>query len=186
MMTYKEAVDTALKLIDSERSEFDDSLFPFFADTAQKKIAMYGKGIEKVITIEKPDDTETETEISDFYRLVRTEIRGSGGQVHYYMFNNKFITDSEGTIDVYYYAMPETIDENTPDDYEFEVSPETHNAIAYYIGYELIKTDDTALAQMLLNEWNRYMSVFANEPKAVAKRIKNVYPFGVISGFFGR
>ena len=73
--------------------------------------------------------------------------------------------------------MPQTIDGETPDDYEFEVSTETHNAIPYYIGYELAKTDDTTLAQMLLNEWNRYMSIFVNEPKAVTKRIRNVYPF---------
>ena len=176
-MTYKEAVDTALKLIDSERSDFDESLFPFFADTAQKKIAMYGKRIEKLHTLEKPDDAEVEVEIPGFYQLIRTEIRGSDEQVNYYIIENTFVTDSKGTIDIYYYAMPQTIDGETPDDYEFEVSTETHNAIPYYIGYELAKTDDTTLAQMLLNEWNRYMSIFVNEPKAVTKRIRNVYPF---------
>jgi hypothetical protein len=138
---------------------------------------MYGKKIERVKTIEQPDDTETETEITDFYQLIRTEIRGTDKQVNYYIIENTFVTDSEGTIDIYYYAMPQTIDGETPDDYEFEVSTETHNAIPYYIGYELAKTDDTTLAQMLLNEWNRYMSIFVNEPKAVTKRIRNVYPF---------
>lgn len=174
-MTYKEAIDTAMKLIDSERSDFDESLFPFFADTAQKKVAMYGKRIERVKTIEKPDNTEIEIEIPDFYRLIRTEVRGSKKQVNYYGYENKFVTDTEGTIDVYYYAMPETIDNETLDTYEFETDIETHNAIPYYIGYELVKTDDTTLAQMLLNEWNRYMSIFVNEPKVVKKQIKDVY-----------
>lgn len=174
-MTYKEAVDTALKLIDSERGEFDGSLFPFFADTAQKQIAMYGKMIERKVTLEKPDNTEMEVEIPDYYQLSYTQIRGSDRQVHYYLYDDKFVTDSEGTIDIHYYAMPKTIDNDTDDGYIFEVAEETHNAIPYYIAYELAKDDDVAIAQIMLDTWNKYMSVFKNEPKTIRKRINNVY-----------
>jgi len=174
-LTYKQAVDTALKLIDSERSEFESDLFPFFADTAQKMIAMHGKMIERTLTVEKPDNIEIEVSIPDFYRFAYTQIRGTDRQVNYFIYDNNFVTDSVGTIDVYYYAMPKTIDGETADEYEFEVDAETHNAIPYYMAYELAKDDDVALAQIMLDTWNKYMSIFKNEPKAIQKRIKNVY-----------
>ena len=173
-MTYKQAIDTALKLIDSEYDEFDEGLYPFYADTAQKMIAMYGKHIERLKTIEKPDNTEVEVELDNFYKLNYTVIRGSKAQVNYILTGNKLTTDSAGTVDIYYFAMPETVTGETDDEYQFEVDIETHNAIPYYIGYALAKSDDPATAQMLFNEWNRYMSVFVDEPKVVVKKMRNV------------
>ncbi|NLB80941.1 MAG: hypothetical protein GX800_04880 [Clostridiaceae bacterium] len=190
-MTYEEAIDTALLLIDSEADDFDEGLYPFYADTAQKMIAMHGKHIKKIHTITKTTEAEEEyilTDlITDFYKLVSIRERGKIDAVEYYEHeeDNKFTVaiTGIGTFDLYYYAMPTTIDSTTLDIYEFEVPIETHNAIPYYIGYALAKTDDVAVSQMLFNEWNKYMSIFADEPKVVQRKIIDRYPLKNSTGW---
>ena len=75
-----------------------------------------------------------------------------------------------------YYATPTREVENILSDeelesYEYETAEETHIAIPSYIGYQLVKSDDVQLAQILMDEWNRYMSLFDDKVKFVKRRI---------------
>jgi hypothetical protein len=85
--------------------------------------------------------------------------------------SNILIVDCVGTIDVTYYANPIDITKNTNDTYVFEVSPDTHVAIPYYIAYNLVMSDDVALSTQLKNEWNKYMSVLADVPSVRSVRL---------------
>lgn len=175
-MTYGEAIQIALYKTDSEKADYDSNIFPSIADVAQKKIAVFGKHIEKVYTINGEGEY---TMPADFLQLSG---KGLVNQLefkpvqHYWKDKKTLVVEGTGTFDVHYFALPITIDENTADNYEFEVSIDTHVAIPFYIGYELTKTDDVQLAQMLLNEWNRYMSLFSDTPTFVEKPITNFYP----------
>jgi hypothetical protein len=77
---------------------------------------------------------------------------------------------------LYYWALPKDITKLSAEElekYEYEVSEHTHVAIPSYIGYQLVKTDDVQLAQILLNEWNKYLSLFDDKVKAVKRKIRN-------------
>jgi hypothetical protein len=85
------------------------------------------------------------------------------------------IVPAPGTYKVIYYALPKVIDENTPDDYEYEVPLYTHVAIPCYIAYRLVGTDDAQLYTALENQWGMYLSIFNQTGKARVKKIVNVY-----------
>lgn len=179
-MTYSKAIEIALQKVDGVSGDYDPSIFPAIADAAQKAIALFGKHIKRVHSIVKENTAKTVYNMpAGFYKLLRIKLRGSIKSVDYYEYSEgteyKLVIGGEGTFDVYYYAMPITIDENTPDTYEFEVDLETHNAIPYFIGYEIAKNDDAAVAQICSNEWDKYMSLFEDKPKAEQKKIINRY-----------
>lgn len=177
-MNYAKAIEIALQKTDSELSDYDESIFPAIVDSAQMLIATKGIYIKRMYTVVNTEETEyiLPTIISNFYQLTKIKKRGSIGPVNYYEYgegqNHTLVLSEVGTIDIYYYALPKTIDENTADDYEFEVDLETHNAIPFYIGYELTKVDDPTIAQICLNEWDKYMSLFVDKPRIDYKRIR--------------
>lgn len=182
-MTYAKSIEIALQKTDSEMSDYDGAIFPAIIDTAQKTIAMYGKHIRRMYTIVKTVEEETPYNlpvlIEGFFQLLNVKERGNIEPVNYYAYGEEtgfnIAITGKGTFDIYYYAMPETIDESTPITYEFEVSIETHNAIPYWIGYEITKNDDATVAQTCLNEWNKCLSLFSDTPKAEYKKIINRY-----------
>ena len=182
-MTYAKAIEIALSLIDATTSDYDTTIYPSIIDTAQKLIATQGRHIKRMHTIVKPSEEETTyilpTLITGFYELVNVKERGTVSPVNYYEYGEgadfTISITGIGTFDIYYYAMPETIDGDTPDTYKFEVSDETHNAIPYYLGYELTKIDDPTTAQIMSNQWDKYMSLFTDKMKADKKMIRNHY-----------
>lgn len=179
-MTYKESLDIAFLKTDSEESDYDSKLFPILANEAQMFIAMYGTHITKKVSISVSSAPYTYTLPDDFYQMalkgiVRTEDETQGVDFSYSE-DGKIIISETGSFNLYYYALPTDLTQSgvNLDTYEYEVSPETHIAIPSYIGYQLVKTDDVQLAQVLLNEWNKYMSLFTDAQKAVKRRIKNI------------
>lgn len=55
------------------------------------------------------------------------------------------------TITLYHYKYPATITDSTADSYEFEVDPNTHECIPYYIAGQALMYDDPASSDKLLN-----------------------------------
>ena len=88
---------------------------------------------------------------------------------------NKINIKETGDFVLYYWALPKdlTAEGVDLDNYEYEVAPHTHVAIPAFIGYQLVKTDDVQLAQILLNEWNKYLSLFDDKTKTINKKIRN-------------
>ncbi|MBR0277261.1 MAG: hypothetical protein IJQ50_02210 [Clostridia bacterium] len=179
-MTYKESLDIAFLKTDSEESDYDSNMFPVLANEAQRFIAMYGTHINKKVSIDVTSAPYTYALPSDFYRMslkgvvyAEDELQGADWS---YADDGKIIINGTGSFNLYYYALPTDLTQPgvNLETYEYEVAPETHIAIPSYIGYQLVKTDDVQLAQVLLNEWNKYMSLFTDAQKAVKRRIKNI------------
>ena len=206
-MTLKEAIEQACKLTDSEKADYESDLFYILADGAQKWIARNGKHIQRVLTvdvsvcenckakgIEKcyhakkivlPDDymmmaprgifSYDEPNKSIEYMLRHNLGNPNAGEE---FDGNILMVDCIGVIDINYYANPTDITKNTDDSYIFEVSPDTHVAIPYYIAYNLVMSDDVALSTQLKNEWNKYMSVLADVPSVRSVRLTRTQRWG--------
>ena len=183
-MTYKESLEIAFLKTDSESSDYESGLFPVLANEAQMYIAKYGTHIVKKQEY-KVDSVPFEADLpKDFYRtspvgLVNAQDDRTG--VDHYIGednsqSNKIVINEPGDFVLYYWALPKDITKLSAEEleeYEYEVSEHTHVAIPSYIGYQLVKTDDVQLAQILLNEWNKYLSLFDDKVKAVKRKIRN-------------
>lgn len=165
---------------DSESSDYDRKIFPVLANEAQQHIAKYGTHIVRKIEI-KVDNTPYKTSLpEDFYRvapmgMVNAEDETAGVDYHIAEDNFVIINDT-GKFLLYYWALPRDITKignDELDNYEYEIPVHTHIAIPSYIGYQLVKTDDVQLAQILLNEWNKYLSLYDDKVKAVKRKIRN-------------
>ncbi len=201
-MTYKESLEIAFRYADSTESDFDyKEMFYTLADEAQKLIAIYGRHILRTIEIVPfPEDgfvtvsaggNVSNVPCSDFGKEVKIQMpddfhalspQGIVYADDYTLpVDYKFVGETVLSIvpddkyTVNYYALPNTIDENTPDDYVYEVDSDTHNAIPYYIAYRLVGTDDITLYQALKNQWDLYLSLFNDRAKCVRKQIRNFY-----------
>ena len=179
-MTYKESLETAFLKTDSESSDYESKLFPILANEAQLYIAKYGTHIVRKTEF-TVDTYPFKAELpNDFYRtspigLVNAEDETVGAD-YYIAEDNYIVINSTGNFVLYYWALPRDITKMTDEErncYEYEIPEHTHIAIPSYIGYQLVKTDDVQLAQILLNEWNKYLSLFDDKVKAVKRKIHN-------------
>ncbi len=178
-MTYKESLDIAFLKTDSESSDYESKLFPVLANEAQLFIAKYGTHIVRKVDIEV-SKTPFKYELpKDFYRVspmgmvyADDELMG----VDYYMVEDNYLVIEEtGKFVFYYYALPKDLTKLTDEElegYEYEVAENTHVAIPSYIGYQLVKSDDVQLAQVLMDEWNKYLSLFDDKVKIIKRKIK--------------
>jgi len=179
-MTYKESLNIAFLKTDSEESDFESGLFPVLANEAQMYIAKYGTHIVRKIDIEVEKAPHKVELPADFYRespmgLVNADDELTGID-HYIAEDNYLVVNESGNFVFYYWALPKDITKMSDEElegYEYEVADHTQVAIPSYIGYQLVKTDDVQLAQILLNEWNKYLSLFDDKTKAVNRKIKN-------------
>lgn len=178
-MTYKESLDTAFLKTDSEASDFEPKLFPILANEAQMFIAKYGTHIVKALFI-NVESAPFKTELpEDFYKaspmgMVDAE-DGQRGIDYHMAEDNCIVINESGRFTLYYYALPCDITKLTDEElenYEYEVAEHTHVAIPSYIGYQLVKSDDVQLAQILMDEWNKYMSLFDDKVKVIKRRIR--------------
>ncbi len=178
-MTYKQSVDIAFLKTDSKSSDYESKLFPVLANEAQMYIAKYGTHIVRKLDIEV-EKAPFKTKLpDDFYRVAlqglvdaNDELRG----IDYLIAEDNFIVINDtGKFVLYYFALPKDLTKMSDEEletYEYEVSEHTHVAIPAYIGYQLVKTDDVQLAQILMDEWNRYLSLYDDKIKAVKRRIR--------------
>ncbi len=180
-MTYKESLDIAFLKTDSEQSDYESKLFPVLAHEAQLYIATHGTHIVRKVEITVETAPYKMALPDDFYRtapLGLVDAKDETEGVSYYIAEDGYIVIKQtGDFVLYYWALPRDITKMSEEElasYEYEVAENTHVAIPSYIGYQLVKTDDVQLAQILLNEWNKYMSLFDDGTKAVKKKIKNI------------
>ena len=178
-MTYKESLDMAFLKTDSEASDYDSKLFPILANEAQMYIAKYGTHIVRKIEIDA-DNTPYKAKLpDDFYRVALQGMVNADDElegVEYYIVDdNNLVVNEEGKFNFYYYALPNDLTKLSDEEleaYEYEVASDTHVAIPSYIGYQLVKSDDVQLAQVLMDEWNKYLSLFDDKVKFVKRKIR--------------
>lgn len=174
-MTYKKSLETAFRYADSEESDFDyPGMFYTLADEAQMLIATNGDWATKSVEIDATDG-EPQKLPDDFYEFESVTAEGGFNAVYRLINNGEIEFAAPGKYLLTYHSLPDTIDENTPDDYVYQVPEYTHRAIPYYIAYRLIETDDITLSTALKNQWNLYMSVFNKTRRAKSKKIANIF-----------
>jgi hypothetical protein len=140
---------------DTDPNQLDYTLrFRVLQDIAQKEIATIKK-IQKYFTVEEADVTITDASFieidmpTDYYQMKHVEhdlcdvqwrTRG----------RNKIIVGKLVTfpIDVFYYAYPQDITDETVTTYEFEIDIEAQEAIPYYVA-----------AHVLMDESNLYTTL---------------------------
>lgn len=146
-MTLGEAKEKTLKLLDEYSAggeitvdeDINMKMNRFF-DIAQKDMANY-KHIIRTQEIET-EEGETEYELpGDCARLFR--VWKKGVMKKYPIIGGKLVTSGkdEGTLLVEYFAIPATIDNDTEDGYEFEVSEDAANCLPFFVAAQQLIVD---------------------------------------------
>lgn len=101
--------------------------------------------------------------VDDFYNLAENQVFYEGINEDGYAQTDKYAREGSKTIvlsrkypgnyRVYYYAYPERITADTPDDYELPVDPDVAVLIPLYMASQLYKDDDNGIATSYRNEF---------------------------------
>lgn len=160
-MTINEANSIVADLLDEETAEDYLHRLPDFYDHAQKQIATTVGFIERVIDI--TPETDGEVDVSELvlektgkqlYRVARVISGSSAINIYQSVYNlsagvrYRFLC----------YVYPETITDNTSDDYEFEVPQEALPAITYYAAAKAVGADsDKSQYYLLMEQYNNIL-----------------------------
>ena len=158
-MTLNQAFEAASVYARTNLNSFPRALLCYYADVAQKEIALTTAPILKRFDISKsnskPISYNMPAQSVGFDKIIR---RASALPIKYNLCDmDKLVISDYGNLDIYYRVLPDTINENTPDSYKFEVDVTTHTAIPYYIAYRTSKEED--VTQNCLAHWNKYNSL---------------------------
>ena len=177
-MTYKESLNIAFFKTDIDASDYDESYYTYLANEAQMYIAKYGTHIVRRIEIEADNVPYRFKLPDDFYKVALQGMVYADDELEgadYHLTDDGYaVVNEKGVFAFYYYALPSDLTKLSYEElesYEYETAEETHIAIPSYIGYQLVKSDDVQLAQILMDEWNKYMSLFDDKVKFVKRRI---------------
>ena len=92
-----------------------------------------------------PDRLTITDEYNNFYRINDYQFDGD---------DQLYVPGSyTGTLVIWYEALPEQVNENTPGDTTFDLSEEAQRAIPLYIASQIFKEDDISMAVQYLNEY---------------------------------
>lgn len=174
-MTWGEIKLTTLqKMFSSDGDtidENDDSIkeylyaMPAAANEAIRMLVTAGIPVRKSATVEKADKepllVDVTMETPDFWRMTAPEVyRLENDDVQAYegctLLAGKYLRFPEndtGTFEYWYDAMPDAIQQTTPDDETINIAPEAVVLIPLYMASQLYKDDDLATATYYRNEF---------------------------------
>lgn len=142
-MTLLEMKRKVLALIeeidDKDKATTEDpdieAKLPHVINQIQNELARMKKINAKETKAVQENDTLDLATLDKFYQL--NIIRGVD-----FDSVEQFVTFLEnGVVDIYYYKYPTTIDENTDDDFEFELSNDALEIMPYGVAADLLKSD---------------------------------------------
>ncbi len=91
------------------------------------------------VTADEPFDM---TLLPDFYQLRLLRFKNAYGEdSSYELVENMVLFSEDGEATFFYYKYPETITEDTPDNYEFELSADALEILPYGVAGDLLKSD---------------------------------------------
>jgi hypothetical protein len=144
---------------------------PDIFNTVQKELAMFCKPIEKAVEVAirnghymKPNDC-----------YVIKAIYKDNKKATFREIGNKIILEN-GRYEVIYEALPENIDENTEDDYEFEIDVDCQEAMIHGVCAQICINDEPELYQTY---FERYNLAIANINDKLGKTTKLTFSGGV-------
>lgn len=162
-MTFGEGKNKVYKLLDEYSSggevEVDEDIEKKMADLfdiAQKRIARIER-ITAVKTINRKDG-QTEYKMPETFSGLRRVWRDGKPTKRYRWKNGKLViptNDTATTIEVEFYKTPETITDETGEDYEFEVSEDAAQLMPFYVAAQNLFADLMIDYTPYLNEWEK-------------------------------
>ena len=85
---------------------------------------------------------------------------------------------AEGEWSIHYFKYPAQIDDQTPDDFKLDNTPEAVACIPYYTASHLLREDDAYRAQLLMNEFELMISRLNQAVSVFIQETADVYPMG--------
>ena len=172
-MTLKQAIEISLIYGEVPTGKVSQTLLRYYADMAQKEIAVSVSPIIKRFLISKEDSKPEIYRLpkdgARFYRIIR---RHSVLPIKYSkMGANELAISDYGQFDVYYSVLPRTIDINTPEDYVFEIDTKCHCAIPFYIAHRI--APDKSVCATCFGEWNKLNDLVIKENAARNKALRS-------------
>lgn len=177
-MTLEEFKTKVYTLIE-EYNEGEDNLTED-TDLANKMNSVINQVMNEIIRFKKIPDIKTmeiiftegekEHEISmsdideNIYQI--DVIRG----IESIVIGKQVIFNEEGTAKIYYFKYPEQIDQETEDNYEFELDTDALECMVYGVASDLLKSDVSA----------NYGKIYSERYKELLQRLDNRYALGGI------
>jgi hypothetical protein len=144
---------------------------PDIFNTVQRELAMFCKPVEKVIDIVVENGYYTKP--NDCY--VVKAIYKDNKRVTFNTVANRIITD-DGEYKMLYEALPDNINEDTDDDYEFEIDVDCQEAMIHGVCAQICINDEPELYQTY---FERYNLAIANINDKLSKSSKLTFLGGV-------
>ncbi len=178
-MTFGEGKEKVFKLLDEWSSggevatdaDIEQKMAAFF-DIAQKKAAQ----VEKLTGLVQIKRKQGKTEYSmpaDFSGVVSVWRNGAQTNRFCWKAGKIVIPESEtGTIEVEYFRVPETINEKTEDDAEFEVSEFAAQLLPFYVAAQNLFPDLMINYQPYLVEWEKGLQELERRQAERAGRVR--------------
>lgn len=150
-MTLGQAKQKTLRLLDEKTDKDYRGKFNLFFDTGQRKVATQAKPIIKTrifLTQGQPLPLP-----EDVFQVRR--IQTQNGAAQDFRFTGNDILLPAGSYLLEYSAYPQTIGEDTPDSYEFEIDADVQDALPYFVAAQcLIKENDQRPYYTYTDEYN--------------------------------
>ena len=145
----------------------------FFLDMAQKELAK----TEKIVRTQRISRRSGKSEYrmpENFASLCRVWRDGKPTGKYRWRAGSIIIPESDTAkeIVVEYFAVPETIPEDAPDDYEFEISEEAANAMPYYVAAQQLLPDLVMDYGAMLTRYNLSVNTLIREQPGDAAGIR--------------
>lgn len=149
-MTLGEGKDKVYMLLDEHSAggtiEHDvdiEAKLNFFFDIAQKEVAKLQHILKsrKITPVAGKEEYALPGDMMSVYRIWRGERVATS---RYRFWGGKLVipdSDVGQTITLEYFAVPETITRETPDEYEFELREDGCNALPYYVAAQQLLPD---------------------------------------------
>ncbi len=194
-MTYKESKKQILALIEeyspamNNLTEDEDiaTRLPHLFDLAYKELAQNKKIIATKTYQEKSDDEKEDkytayTLPSDMYQIKNVFMVNKDNKKcnadYYIVGNNKiYINDNtEGQTILEYYKYPQTIDEETEDDFYLEIDQDAQSILPYKVADDILKTDPSADYTAFATEYQRKLQLLDSRRNVPSVNLREYEP----------
>ena len=159
----------------TEDEDIEAKMAAFF-DIAQKDVAKRQKIIKSVVLPYKDENGKDSWKLpKEFIAPYRLWLNCKQSRRSYIIKSGEVMpVGDEQTLEIEYYSYPNTIDGNTPDDYEFEVKEDGAQAMVFYVAAQQLCVDLVNDNSFLYQEYLRhYQSLDETEGTGIQNRIAN-------------
>jgi hypothetical protein len=179
-MTLGEAKNKVYMLLDEHSTggeiEHDRDLelkMVYFFDIAQKMLAQVRK-IPRWKTVRPADGREEYPMPADFRSVCRIWRDGRIATGRYHWRRGRLVVppgDGAKELLVEYYALPETLPDDAPDDYEFELDEAACQCLPYYVAAQQLLPDLVMDYGAMLGMFNQAVNMLAADEPGPAGRV---------------